>query len=86
VKAVTFTFAPATPADAQERALDAIREWAEVERAGRVKPETKNPFLRRLGYAYVKDEDDAEKVARRLAALPEVASADVPPARTLAAK
>jgi hypothetical protein len=67
----------------QAATLARINTWAGVSRAACLKPEAKDPDVRRLCYAYVEDDADVAAIADRLAQLPEVESASVPAERRL---
>jgi hypothetical protein len=83
MRSVTFTFHPDIPSEQQDHVLKQINSWTGVHTAGLLKPGAKNSEVRRMAYAYVKDDADNEDVLKRLSELPEVELASLPTERRL---
>ena len=83
MRSITFTFHPDVAPDRQERTLEQINSWADVHAAGLLKPDAKNSDVRRMAYAYVGDDANAEDLLKRLSGLPEVEQASLPSERRL---
>ena len=82
MRTILFTFRSDVPLERQVAIIDEIRAWDGVIAAGRLYPdETSNPDMLRRCYAYTEDWADLDALVRRVAALPEVENAFVPPER-----
>lgn len=78
-----FTFRADVPPDVQDAVLQQVCAWDETASAGRIEPSAELPVLRRMAYAYAKDDAAAPQLAQRLSAVPEIEVAEVPAPRRL---
>jgi hypothetical protein len=83
MQAVTFTFRADVPPDVQDAVLQQIGAWPEIASVGRIDPSAELALLRRMAYAYAKDDAAAPQLAQRLSALPEIEAAELPAPRRL---
>lgn len=80
---VTFSFRAEVPEERRKDVLEQIGNWATVATVALLKPDARHEITRRMAFATLKDIHDAENIARKIAELPEIESASVPPARGL---
>jgi hypothetical protein len=83
VQVVNFNFKPEVAREDRESVVDRIKQWDSVVEAAPLKPDTRNPWLRRIYHAYVEDGTDVGETVERLSGLPEVELAEAPAQRHL---
>src|SRR5262245_42513847 len=81
MKAIMFTLHLEITPEQQEAILSHVRSWESVTQVATLDPETEEPDIRHICYAYLGEDADPEAIVQRLMSLPEVASASVPPER-----
>ena len=84
MRSVQFTFAPHVEAQHQAQRLEEISGWPEVVKVGQVDAASPADAVRRMAYAYVRDDADPAAVAQRLRAVQGIESASEPTPRGLA--
>jgi hypothetical protein len=80
---IVFNFQPQISLAEQDVLLAQINSWDGIIKAARLKPESKNPVLIGMCYAYVDDSVELEVIVKRLSALPEIESASIPAKRQI---
>jgi len=75
---VMFNFRPQVPAEKREQVLRSIAGWDSVLSASLLHPHAEHEIVQVMAYANVEDAADLQKVARKIANLPEVESTSVP--------
>ena len=83
MRSVTFSFRPDVSTDRQDHVLRQLNTWGDIRKASRLKPGATHPLLSRMAYAYVADDVDINGLVGRLAKLPEIEAASIPPTRRL---
>jgi len=83
MRSIMFTFAADTPLEHQEDLLRQVHTWNEVAGVGRLKADSSQPEIRRMGHVYLKDDADAQSVVERLRNMPGIEKAFEPTARRL---
>jgi len=84
MRSILFNLRAGVGRDEQESVLTRLERLPGVHRAAALSPNSKNPVIGRMFYAYVNDGADIGAVREQIASLPEVESANVPPERRLA--
>jgi hypothetical protein len=72
MRSVGFTFQPDVSPERQDRVLDEINNWAEINLAKRLKPDARKQDLLRLAYAYLNPDANTSEIIRRLSELSEI--------------
>ena len=72
MRSVGFTFNPDVSPERQDRVLDEINKWAEINLAKRLKPDARKQDLLRMAYAYIKEDANPSEIIRRLSELSEI--------------
>lgn len=67
----------------QKAVLDKINRWDSIEAAGHIMPDSSDENIKRMAFAYVKDDAKIEAVSKQLEELPEIETASIPPERYL---
>lgn len=80
---ILFTFSEAASEKSQTDLRSRLMSKQGIEAVGRISPDAKRPFLRRMWYAQVSDNKTAEVLTQELNGLSEIESAEVPPERGL---
>jgi hypothetical protein len=80
---IVFNFQPQISLVEQDTLLAQINGWDGIIKAAHLKPESKNPVLLGMCYAYVDDSVELEVIVKRLSALPEIDSASIPAERQI---
>jgi hypothetical protein len=83
MQAVNFKFRSNCSGNEQKAVLAEIQGWGEVRSAAQLKPEAKNPEVRRMAYAYLQKGAAPEEVVRKLNALDGIEVASIPAERRL---
>lgn len=84
MKTVTFQFAETIGRAEQDQLLNQIRHWQGVEAVDRIDPESPVPFIERMCFASICDDEPiASSVSSGLQQLPQVASVETPVQRQL---
>ena len=81
MRSVFLKFKPDVVLEVQDGILGQIRTWDSTVKAGRLKPEAKQPEILRMCCVYVEENADVSNMIQRLAKIPEVESAFVPAER-----
>jgi hypothetical protein len=76
-----FNFKSTVPMADQQALLTRIKRWEGIKMVGQLKPDAKRASTRRICYAYLDDQVDIQVMKTRLAALTEIESVEIPPAR-----
>jgi len=83
MRSITFTFRSEVSPDRAPAALAGVSDIPGIARAGLVDANSKNAAVRRVGFALLKEDADAQAVLTAVRALPDVETAAVPPQRRL---
>lgn len=83
MRSLTFSFKPEVSQQLQENALAEINSIEGIHLARLLKPDAKDPEVRRMGFVYVKDEADIENIRNQLAGLEVLNDPTDPTARQL---
>jgi hypothetical protein len=84
MRSVTFSFRPEIPEEKRDEVLEAIARWSAVASASLLKPDAKNELTKLMAYAHLEEDADIDAIVRKIASLPEVDNASMPPPRKLA--
>jgi hypothetical protein len=83
MRSIVFNVRPSISDEERNALLTRVAEFVGVRQAAALRPNAKHDVTRRMCYARVSDEADLEGLKTRIAALPEVESADIPAERGL---
>ena len=78
---VEFTFQDNVDSRQQKAILDKINSWDSIESAGLVMADSADEEIKRMAFAFVKDEADLQTVLDRLKTFSEIKSPVEPPKR-----
>ena len=84
MRSVTFSLSPTLDAAEAENALDRLARLDGIASARRLRPGSKSSTVRRMGFAYVDDDADIEKLVKDLLGWPELQGVGIPAERGLA--
>jgi hypothetical protein len=80
MKSIMFNFRTEVPLEEQDALLKQINSWSGISSSGHLKPDSENPAILKMCYAYISNEAETERLIEKLLALPEIESAFIPAA------
>lgn len=80
---IAFAFRENVTPERQEEIMKRIEGWPGVTRTERLDPDSSDPGIFRMCFAYLSGDVDSEAVSRTMVELPEIEYADEPPVRGL---
>jgi hypothetical protein len=84
MRSISFNVRPGVGKEEQAALFHRLSQIPGIHRAAPLSPNSKNPAVRRMGYAYVTDDANIDALCREIAQCPEIESASVPADRYLA--